>query len=83
MHHIWMLSIYPGLTNCRGVVNHSRVAECTRLSPEGEYSGLARISSISLKNTMNTTGLEWFGLPECNTLRSLCAVMLKTEELEL
>jgi len=22
-----------------GVVNHSRVAECTRLSPEGEYSG--------------------------------------------
>src|SRR6185503_17560010 len=23
----------------RGVANHSRVAECTRLSPEGEYSG--------------------------------------------
>ena len=26
---------------CRGVGNHSRVAECTRLSPEGEYSGLS------------------------------------------
>ena len=26
---------------CRGVANHSRVAECTRLSPKGEYSGLA------------------------------------------
>jgi cytochrome c peroxidase len=27
--------------NCRGVANHSRVAECTRLSPEGEYSGVS------------------------------------------
>ena len=26
---------------CRGVANHSRVAECTRLSPEGEYSGVS------------------------------------------
>ena len=26
---------------CRGVVNHSRVAEYTRLSPEGEYSGVS------------------------------------------
>ena len=26
---------------CRGVVNHSRVAECTRLSPEREYSGVS------------------------------------------
>ena len=25
--------------DCRGVVNHSRVVECTHLSPEGEYSG--------------------------------------------
>ena len=28
-------------TNCRGVANHSRGAECTRLSPEGEYSGVS------------------------------------------
>ena len=26
---------------CRGVANHSRVAECTHLSPEGEYSGVS------------------------------------------
>ena len=26
---------------CRGVANHNRVAECTRLSPEGEYSGVS------------------------------------------
>ena len=26
---------------CRGVANHSRVAECTRLSPEGVYSGVS------------------------------------------
>ena len=32
---------------------------------------------------MNTAGLEWFGPPERNTLRPLCAVLLKTEELEL
>ena len=25
---------------CRGVANHSRVAECTRLTPDGEYSGV-------------------------------------------
>ena len=25
---------------------------------------------------MNTTGLEWFGPPERNTLRPLCAVLL-------
>ena len=25
------------MTCCRGVANHSRVAECTHLSPEGEY----------------------------------------------
>jgi hypothetical protein len=31
---------------------------------------------------MNTPGLEWFGSPERNTLRPLCAVLLKTEELE-
>ena len=37
-----------GNSRCRGVANLSRVAECTRLSPEGEYSGLARTSSISL-----------------------------------
>ena len=30
---------------------------------------------------MNTAGLEWFGPPERNTLRPLCAVLLKTEEL--
>ena len=29
------------LAKCRGVANHSRVAECTRLSPEGEYSGVS------------------------------------------
>ena len=32
---------------------------------------------------MNTIGLEWFGPPERNTLHPLCAVLLKTEELEL
>ena len=32
-------------------------------------------SSISLKNTMNTAGLEWFGPPERNTLRPLCVVL--------
>ena len=32
---------------------------------------------------MNTKGLEWFGPPERNTLRSLCVVLLKTEVLEL
>ena len=37
--------------------------------------GLARISSILLKNTMNTPGLEWFGPPERNTLRPLCVVL--------
>ena len=26
---------------CRCVANHSRVAECTRLSPEGVYSGVS------------------------------------------
>ena len=26
---------------CRGVANHSRVAECTRLSPEGENPGVS------------------------------------------
>ena len=26
---------------CRGVANHSRVAECTRLSLEGVYSGVS------------------------------------------
>ena len=38
--------------------------------------GLASPSSISLKNTMNTAGLEWFGPPERNTLRPLCVVLL-------
>ena len=33
--------------------------------------GLASTSSISLKNTMNTKDLEWFGPPERNTLRPL------------
>ena len=37
--------------------------------------GLARISSILLKNTMNTAGLEWFGPPERNSLRPLCVVL--------
>ena len=32
---------YDRSGKCHGVANHSRVAECTRLSPEGEYSGLA------------------------------------------
>ena len=30
---------------------------------------------------MNTAGLEWFGPPEHNTLRPLCAVLLESEEL--
>ena len=30
--------------------------------------GVASLRSISLKNTMNTKGLEWFGPPERNTL---------------
>ena len=29
----------PKNRHCRGVANHSGVAECTRLRPEGEYSG--------------------------------------------
>ena len=37
--------------------------------------GLASLSSISLKNTMNTAGLEWFGPPERNTLRPLRDVL--------
>ena len=40
--------------------------------PRGCVIGwLAIPSSISLKNTMNTKDLEWFGLPERNTLRPL------------
>ena len=38
--------------------------------------GLASPNSISLKNTMNTKDLEWFGPPEHNTLRPLCVVSL-------
>ena len=30
---------------------------------------------------MNTAGLEWFGPPERNTLRPLCAVLLESDEL--
>ena len=37
--------------------------------------GLASPSSISLKNTMNTKDLEWFGQPKRNTLRPLCVVL--------
>ena len=29
------------ICKCRGVSNHNRVAEGTRLSPEGEYSGVS------------------------------------------
>jgi len=29
-------------TYCRGVANHGRVAERTRLNPEGEYSGVSQ-----------------------------------------
>ena len=32
-------------------------------------------SSILLKNTKNTAGLEWFGPPERNTLHPLCVVL--------
>ena len=35
---------------------------------------LASPSSISLKNTMNTKDLEWFGPLERNTLRPLCCI---------
>ena len=31
---------------------------------------------------MNTEGLEWFGLPERNTLRPLCVVLLVLSEVE-
>ena len=31
---------------------------------------------------MNTTGLEWFGPPERNTLRPLCVVLLAPQEVE-
>ena len=41
--------------------------------------GLASPSSISLKNTMNTAGLEWLGPPERNTLRPLCVVLPSLE----
>ena len=34
------LHFLPNLS-CRGVANHSRVAECTRIGPEGEYSGVS------------------------------------------
>ena len=30
-----------GIPMCRGAANHSRVAEGTRLSPEGVYSGVS------------------------------------------
>jgi hypothetical protein len=43
---------------CRGAANHSRVAEGTRPNPEGVYSGVAGLRSISLKNTMNTAGFR-------------------------
>ena len=55
------------------------MAEGTRPTPEGVYSGLASPSSISIKNTMNTAGLEWFGPPERNTLRPLCVVLPSLE----
>ena len=42
--------------------------------------GLASPSSISLKNTMNTAGLEWFGPPERNTLRPLVLYCLPSRE---
>jgi len=37
------VSMYEGehRGDCRGVANHSRMAECTRLSPEGENSGVS------------------------------------------
>ena len=37
--------------------------------------GVASLRSISLKNTKNTAGFEWFGPPERNTLRPLCVVL--------
>ena len=40
----WLLLCYTVCVcdaACRGVANHSRVAECTRLSSEGEYSGVS------------------------------------------
>ena len=53
------------------------MAERTRLFPEGEYSGKCKaIRPISLKNTMNTKDLEWFGPPERNTIHPLCGVLL-------
>ena len=35
---------------------------------------------ISLKNTVNTKDLEWFGPPERNTLRPLCVVLPSLEK---
>jgi len=33
--------VYKGTMKCRGAANHSRVAEGTRPSPEGVYSGVS------------------------------------------
>ena len=44
--------------HCRGAANHNRVAEGTRPSPKGVYSGVAGLRTISLKNTMNTAGFR-------------------------
>ena len=35
------LPYWKEMAVCRGVANHSRVAECTRLSPEGENPGVS------------------------------------------
>ena len=61
---------------CRGVANHSRVAERTRLSPEGVYSGVSKRPVRSRLRTRWTPRVfEWFGPPERNTIRPLCVVL--------
>ena len=42
---------------------------------EGAGLGEPSAGEVAWKNTMNTSGLEWFGPPERNTLRPLCVVL--------
>ena len=65
-------------SECRGVENHSRVADCTRLILiVGCAWGQSRNArSRDVRTRKHTAGLEWFGPPERNTLRPLCVVLL-------
>ena len=65
---------------CRGAATTAGWRKAPALTQRVCTRGLASPSSISLKNTMNTAGLEWFGPPERNTLRPLCDVLPSERE---